>query len=355
MSSIKEMLEDLDMESWLEHEGVHFKLGRGRSGLQANIQTCPSCGDNRWKTYFGLETGAGNCFACDKRFSKWEFIKDQLELTTNRDVVQAIETFLGMAGKSIKRSTSLAVNLKSDLVIPDSTPIETVNHPYLERRNVDLELAKYHHLRFCESGMFEYMGPFGKMQFQDYSDRIIFPIFDLEGELVSFQGRDITGQAEKKYIFPPGFAATGAHIYNGHNCWRAKKIVMGEGVFDEIAIRDSLDSDDHTRVYGSCASFGKNLSDGEGGQVEKLLRLKNEGHLEEVIFMWDAEQKAIEAAVRAALMVKSYGLKARIALLPPGRDPNEVSKDVVLGAIKSAREINRNSAIAILMKARALK
>ncbi|WEU67317.1 DNA primase [Xanthomonas phage JGB6] len=47
-------------------------------------------------------------------------------------------------------------------------------------------------------GTFEVKDPTGRKMRQDYSNRIIIPIFDLDGNLKSFQGRDTTGEAEKR-------------------------------------------------------------------------------------------------------------------------------------------------------------
>jgi DNA primase len=97
-----------------------------------------------------------------------------------------------------------------------------------------------------------------------YNRRVLIPIYDLDGKLVSFQGRDITGTAEKKYLFPPGYArATGEHLYNGHNViGRPSDVVVGEGAFDVIAIKVAFDADPTLRDVVPVGTFGKHLSHG---------------------------------------------------------------------------------------------
>src|SRR5690606_9971530 len=106
---------------------------------------------------------------------------------------------------------------------------------------------QYFALRFCHKGLWKYRDEVRGNCFVDFSQRIIIPVFDLDGNLVSFQGRDITGKAEKKYLFPNGFASTGEHLYNGHNVQRTARIVVGEGAFDVAATKVALDGDPDLR------------------------------------------------------------------------------------------------------------
>ncbi len=59
----REMMESVDMEEWLSHEGVEYRNTRGTKGEQLNVRTCPSCGKDEWKVYLNAETGLGNCFS----------------------------------------------------------------------------------------------------------------------------------------------------------------------------------------------------------------------------------------------------------------------------------------------------
>lgn len=348
MNQLKELLDELDMESWLDHEGVAYKRNRGTRGMQANIRECPACGNSKWKVYFGLETGLGNCFVCDVKFTKWKFIAAHLG-ANNADVAAYIETYMRTQGWKPKVASTAPV-LVSTLRMPESLPlpINGRNLKYLENRNVTGELARYFHLRYCHTGRFDYTNPEGRPAFQDYSRRIVIPIFDADGALASFQGRDITGESDRRYLFPPGFAATGSILYNAQNAAEAQTLVVGEGVFDCIAIKAALDADHELRDHCAVASFGKKLGI---EQMDKLRLMQEKGKLKVVIFMWDAEQEALDAAVDAAISCKARGLITKIAVLPPGRDPNEVAPSVVLEAIAKAIVINPLSAITMKLKA----
>jgi len=77
-----ELSEALDLEFWLEREGISFKETRGSSGMQYNIKVCPACGDRKDKVYLNTESGLGNCFSgsCEQKFNKLKFIHLHLGL-----------------------------------------------------------------------------------------------------------------------------------------------------------------------------------------------------------------------------------------------------------------------------------
>lgn len=351
-SELVEALELIDMESWLDREGVRYKVTRGSRGTQLNVKECPVCGNSNWKVYLNADSGLGNCFHgdCEAKFNKWSFIKANLGSIENRLVVDHVMTVAREVGWRPKKQ-SQAVNMDAnDLRIPNSYPIpfQGKNSSYLANRGIPAEAAKYFELRLCKSAKFWYVHE-GQKRYQDYSNRIIIPIFDLMGDLVSFQGRDTTGTAEKKYLFPPGFASTGKYLYNGHNAMGAEHIVINEGVFDVIATKIALDEDASLRSIVPVGSFGKSLSDGEDSQFSQLLRLKARG-LRAITFMWDGEKKAIAAAVKAALAVRGMGFVVRVAVLPKDKDPNELPTDVVRKCFYEATEINQKTAAVFMLR-----
>lgn len=351
---LQEALDTIDMESWLDREGIDYRVTRGSRGVQLNIKECPECGSFKWKVYLNADSGLGNCFSgdCEVKFNRWKFIKAHLGTASTRDVIEHIKTVAKEQGWRPRVRLSAPVVSTSNLKLPESyaLPHKGRNLRYLDCRNIDAGTAQYFHLRFCHKGHFAYQAESGREMQQDYSNRVVIPIYDLEGELVSFQGRDITGTADNKYLFPPGFASTGAYLYNGQNAKGAARIVLGEGVFDVMAIKVALDADPSLRDVVPVGTFGKHLSSGGAeSQMGKLMALKEHG-LREVTFMWDGERKATQDAVKAALEVRQHGLVARIAFLPKDKDPNEVSADIVRAAFWRAEVLSPMTAAKIRLK-----
>lgn len=352
-TEISEMLDAIDVETLLDAEGIRYKRTHGSSGAQVNIKECPFCGNEKWKLYANAETGLGKCFVCEEGVNKWKLLKANNPSLSNRDLVELVKRMASEMGWRARRRKAVAVNTESnELKLPASfpIPIKGRNLAYLENRNITVEIAKYFSMRFSMDGEFVYRNEAGRKCIQSYAKRIIIPVFDLQGELVSFQGRDITGTAEKKYLFPPGFSSTGKHLYNGQNAMGVEHIVIGEGVFDVAAIKIAMDGDIHTRDIVPVGSFGKHLSYGEeDSQMAKLTQLKA-GGLKTITFMWDGESKAICDAVEAALMCRRQGFIARVAILPKDKDPNEVAPEVVRQAFWKAITIDPITAAQLKLK-----
>lgn len=353
MERLSDILKTVDMSYALDREGVIFKETYGRSGQQLNIKECPECGNSKWKVYINAETGVGNCFVCEKRYTKYEMLKSLTDLS-GRSLMEYIKTVASESGWRPKieyRKTE--VNLNTEVILPDSKelPLDGKNNlKYLSRRGIGNDIASYFNLRYCTKGWYKYLWS-NQEKFQLYMKRVIIPVFDLEGNLVSFQGRDITGEAERKYLFPPGLASTGKYLYNGHNAVRSKRIVIAEGAFDVFAIKMAFDQSETLTDVVPVATFGKNLSQSEGGQLDEFIKLKRLG-LKEATLMWDSEPAAVKAAVKAAMMLSGVGIKTRLAILPQGKDPNEVEPDVVIKAFANAQQITRSIATRLMMQVR---
>jgi DNA primase len=347
MDSFREVIGELDLEYWLERESIPVRLSPGRSGMQMNIRTCPHCGDTRYRVYLNQETGVGNCFVCGEGFNKGKFVHAYLGgmaggRHTWGDTFAHVKECLREQGWRPKRKVSVAVNEES-AKLPFSFELPTAegrNLQYLENRGISGEVAKYFHLRFCEFGFWRFTGEDGRKVNQHFNDRIIIPVYDLDGDFKTFQGRDITGQKDKRYLFPKGLPGTGRYLLNGHNALRSKRVCMGEGAFDVMAIHIAFSEEPSLRGVTPIGSFGKHLSAGASDaddQLGRLIQLKAHG-LEEVTIMWDGEWKALISALDAASIIqRTLNLKVRIAKLPKDRDPNEVTAQEVREAFWAAK------------------
>lgn len=355
--SLEEVLERLDMETYLDREGIEYRNTQGSRGPQLNVRECPRCGAAKWKVFLSQETGLGNCFSgsCDARFNKFSFIRDHTGLDNSKTAAHIFQ-YAKETGWRAPRKTTVAVVTESKSVkLPYSFPIPIAgrNLAYLENRGISKECAEYFHMRFCKAGLLSYLDQYGNTRYQDFKMRIIIPVFDLDGQLVSFQARDITGTAEKKYLFPNGFASTGAHLFNGHNVHHTERVLVGEGVFDVAAQKLALDTDPNLRDVVPIGTFGKHLSYGsEHSQLSKFVELQKRG-VKEVTMMWDGEVKATDDAIAAGEMLKGIGMSVRIAMLPKDKDPNEVTATEVCSAFWKAIPLTSGSAVKIMMLRRA--
>jgi DNA primase len=366
---LKELIELVDLQSYLEREGITYRPTIGSRGPQFNVRECPVCGSRDWKVYLNQETGLGNCFAGSHvdvarmadfppNFNKFGFIRATMGVETHpAAVIERIKALARDAGWKRKRTVAVATKVdKGSPTLPPSLslPIHGKNLAYLENRGIDLATANYFGLSYCHEGGFVYYLSDGLRRVQSYSRRVLIPIYDLDGKLVSFQGRDILGTQDPKYLFPPGYSSTGEFLYNGHNVIGTKRVVVGEGAFDVMAIKLALDRDPDLRDVVAVGTFGKHLSYGTPtSQVAKFEALKARG-IEEVTIMWDGEVTATDDAIEAGKRLAGIGLRVRIALLPPEKDPNEVPPNVVREAFYKAVTLRSVSAIEVALARRAM-
>lgn len=344
-------LDEIDIEQLISYEGYEYRLSSGNSGLQINVKTCPNCASDDWKVYFNFDNGLGNCFKCNLKFNKIKFVK----YARNFPDYSAVFSYLRRMGDNVRyrprtapvASTKIVVNKDWNLPLNKKIEKEEEIPPYLKARFIDLKLIERFDLRICENGFYVYKNYNGKQAAVDFSRRVIIPIKDIMGNVVTFQGRDITGTSDKKYLFPNLMPASGSFIYNADYALENnfKKIVLNEGVFDVFATTQALESDIRFHDWCACGTFGKHFgidryNMAQTDQLKDLFRLRENG-LAEVVILWDGEPAARLAAIEAALKLKDYGFNVRVGFLPENKDPAEVSKEVVLDAILNSKTVSK--------------
>lgn len=352
---LDELLATVDVIDYLDYEAITWKRTHGSSGSQANIKECPKCGGSDWKVYLNVETGLGNCFhgSCSTGFNKWSFIKAHVGTDDARAVIDHLKEYARKVGWRPARKTAAAVEIETPTIkLPASFPLPTEdgrNLMYLETRGIPSALAQYFSLRYCEDAWWNFTREDGKRGGQNFGGRVLIPVFDLDGKIVTFQGRAIAKEADPKYLFPAGLPASGRFLFNAHNALRVRTVVLNEGAFDVAATKIAIDEDSGLRHIVPIGSFGKHLSGdiqfmSADDQLGRFLQLMRQG-LQEVIIMWDGEKQALLDALDAGEKLIRLGLHVKIALLPRGKDPNEVHPQIVREAIYAAKELTVSRAI----------
>lgn len=333
---------DLDLAYFLDKEGYAYKITPGHSGDQINLRECLWCGNSKWKIYANAESGSGKCFVCDQTFSAYRFIGQALNLSGSRLRAYAdkLREEMGYRPKLRRRLDVSAGSFELPACVP------AFEHPdsleYLSARGVSREYAEYFGLRYCHSGGYRATRN-GEEFIQPYDRRIVIPIHDADGVMVNFQGRDITGTSDRKYLFPPGLPGTGRFLYNANNHRDEPVLVLCEGVFDAVGVKMALDRDPAASAAVPVATFGKNFSlKGDQCQYVELAKLRKQG-ARRVVFMWDGERQAACAALEAGLKLACYGYEAYLALLPRDKDPNEASWDEVCRAYHASQAVTTRS------------
>jgi DNA primase len=148
--------------------------------------------------------------------------------------------------------------------------------------------------------------------FGRFRDRLIFPIHDERGGLVAFGGR-IIGAGIPKYINSsdtPLYSKSKV-LYGMHKAKesisKSGTAVLVEGYLDVIACH-------RAGVTSAVATLGTSLAE---DHVKLLSRW-----CQEVVILYDSDAAGQKAAEKASRLCQEAGLRVRIALMPPGDDPD---------------------------------
>lgn len=155
-----------------------------------------------------------------------------------------------------------------------------------------------------------------------FRDRIMFPIADARGQLISFGGRAMAADARAKYLNGPetDLFSKGRSLYRlaeaRANLARNKdqSVVVAEGYMDVIALERA--------GFAAVAPLGTAITE---EQLALLWRL-----VPEPILCLDGDKAGLAAASRAldrALPLLEPGRSLRFAFVPDGLDPDDMLRD----------------------------
>ncbi|MGJ7912166.1 DNA primase [Neobacillus sp. LXY-1] len=152
--------------------------------------------------------------------------------------------------------------------------------------------------------------------FDRFRDRIMFPIFDRQGNTIAFSGRTM-GDDTPKYLNSPETAIFNKSkiLYNYHQAKptikKLQTAVLFEGFADVIAA-------DRAGVENGIATMGTALTD------EHIALLRQSAG--SVTICYDSDNAGIEAAFRAGNHLLEAGFQIKVAVMPDGLDPDEYIK-----------------------------
>lgn len=128
----------------------------------------------------------------------------------------------------------------------------------------------------------------------DHIGRIVFPVRDISGRIVSFNGRHTTGGTPKYMISPAGAKLPLYPIVEPIQ----GSIILVEGIYDMVNLHDK-------GLTNAVCTFGtKNINE------DKLRMLSIQG-VEEVIIFFDGDTAGQDAAKEVKEMVEQVGLTSR--------------------------------------------
>lgn len=150
-----------------------------------------------------------------------------------------------------------------------------------------------------------------------FSDRITFPIHDMNGNPIGFSARSMDPSNPSKYIntTETDIFIKGDIVYNLHRAKsearRAGKIYLCEGVTDVIAFH-------RAGINNAVCTLGTACTD---RQLNLLKRSSTK-----IIFCYDGDHAGQNATFKAAKLARGLGCDVSIILNKTGNDPDEILK-----------------------------
>ena len=264
-------------------------VGRGWIELH-----CPFCDDPSTHLGFNEEKEYFHCWRCG--FHRNDDTIAKLLHISKRQARTILKQY---KGKDIRINTDSLIKIeKKSFKFPSNcTALNSTHRKYLERRGFDPDkLIK-------EWGLLG-AGPISMLDKKDYRYRIIIPIM-WNNQIVSFQGRDITGKAKVRYKACPKDREIIHHqdiLYGDQQQWTDTGICV-EGVTDVWRFGSR-----------SFAVFGISYT---AMQVRNIAK-----HFKKVIIVFDNEVVAQQQADKLMAELRFRGIKVRKEIIgKEGMDP----------------------------------
>ncbi len=150
-----------------------------------------------------------------------------------------------------------------------------------------------------------------------FRNRLVFPIHDQIGRAIAFGARKIDEADEPKYLNSPETRLfdKGATLYGLHQAFRAiqneRTAVVTEGYMDVIACHQA-------GFRNVVATLGTALTTKHAAALRRMCDV--------VVLLFDADDAGARAADRALEVFFAEQVDVRIAVLPEGKDPDELFK-----------------------------
>ena len=279
-----------DIVSFCHDYGIDYALkgkniGKGWIGLQ-----CPYHIDNDYHLGFNVDGAYFYCWKCGGH-KLISVLKELTRCTTHEAYL--LEERYGIRN-SILHTMNRTSQRPASIVMPGE-PLTKPYRKYLHKRNFDPDEieAKYRVQAGGIAGEWKY--------------RLMIPVYH-SGTLITYQGRDITGNSELRYktlSIDKSLDDPKKYLYNIDNA-KGREVIVCEGVTDVWRIGD-----------GSVATLGTSTTE---EQVRKLRRF------DKVYILFDPEESAQKRAKKLGERIAAMGSEVEIIDTGLGHDPGDMTE-----------------------------
>ncbi|WP_170409092.1 DNA primase [Ruegeria atlantica] len=336
------------------------KSNQGKGDMWA---PCPFHHEKTASFHVDDQKGFYYCFGCHAKGDAISFVKE----TENVSFIEAVEILAREAGMPVpardpkaqekQDRRSLLADVMEQAVQFFRLQLKTgaggAARDYLTRRGLDAQALDRWEIGFAPDGwqaLWDHLrgknvaedlilgaglakpSNKGKKPYDTFRNRIMYPIRDPRGRCIAFGGRAMDPNDNAKYLNSPETELfdKGRSLYNHGPARQAagkgQPLIVAEGYMDVIALAEA-------GFGASVAPLGTAITE---HQLQLLWRVSDEP-----IIALDGDTAGLRAAMRAvdlALPLLEAGKSLRFALMPEGKDPDDLLRAEGPGAVQAVLE-----------------
>ena len=337
----------IDLARLIEESGVSLSRRGNRY-----VGRCPFHGDTDPSFNVSPDKGLFHCFGCGKSGTAFTYLSLREGLT----FPEAVKRLAPRAGVSLEELEDsqpsdevkrlAQANLAAQKLFRRWLKQSRQAMEYLERRGVTRDAMDELQIGYAPESWDGLMNEMIGMRYDadflvsaglirqnekgrryDYfRNRVIFPINDMDGNVAGFGGRALDDDAGPKYLNSPEtplyqksqilYMLDRAH----REVYQERRAVVAEGYMDVIALRQA-------GVLNAVAPLGAALSKYHA----RLLKRRCDA----VTFILDGDEAGARAVERGAGVFLGEGLRVEAAVMPPGKDPDDIIQSDGAEAVKA--------------------
>ena len=147
-----------------------------------------------------------------------------------------------------------------------------------------------------------------------FRGRVIFPIFNVRGNVIGFGGR-IMDNTQPKYLNSPETVIyskrKNLYALNFAKKYSQERLIIVEGYMDAVSLNQA-------GVKNAVASLGTAFTEEQARLIKKYTK--------EVVLSYDMDNAGQNATLRAIKILEDANIPVRILIIPQGKDPDEFIK-----------------------------
>lgn len=319
------------------------RSGRTYTGL------CPFHDDKNPSMQVNEEKGLYHCFSCGAGGDIFSFLVNYRNLTF-REALEELAQKLNITlstDKTKKEKSSNRTNLLkvNNLAISffHKNLLKNKNsasaRDYLAGRGITSEIAKEFKLGYVGEGWdnlfsifkeknvpFQYGAETGLLVRKDGRDeyydrfrhRIMFPIIDVNGDIIGFGGRVLSENDKPKYLNSPESSlykkrSSFYGLFNSiEHIKKSGRVILVEGYMDFLSLFSG-------GIKNVAATLGTSFSADHARILKRYTK--------NVVILYDGDESGIKAALRTGEILLQTGINPKIVILPDGTDPDRYILD----------------------------